>query len=355
MPQVRCVPLEKGIASVFNCNSQKESEMSWTFVRRALLAAAITAVAASAPVQAQDYPTRPVTIVVPLAAGSGMDSLVRLYAEKLQIALGKPVVVDNRPGAALMLAAAAVATAPADGYTLLVSTSSAMAINPVLYKKVNYDHVKDFVPISFYVKSPFILVVNPDLPAKSVPELIKHLKDSKSPLSYSSPGAGVAQHLSIEYMKKRFDLDITHVPYKNTPQSIQDIAAGHVQFGFAEAGASLPLIRDGKLRALAVSATTRIPSLPDVPPFAEAAKAPDFEAVSWHILFAPAATPKPIIERLHTEMKKIMADPEMIKLTEKIGLLPVDSPDIDGIQKYLASEREKWGSLVKQLGLAGTM
>jgi len=329
--------------------------MSWTFVRRALLAAAIIAVAAGVPAQAQDYPTRPVTIVVPLAAGSGMDSLVRLYAEKLQVALGKPVVVDNRPGAALMLAAAAVATAPADGYTLLVSTSSAMAINPVLYKKVNYDHVKDFVPISFYVKSPFILVVNPDLPAKSVPELIKHIKGSKSPLSYSSPGAGVAQHLSIEYMKKRFDLDITHVPYKNTPQSIQDIAAGHVQLGFAEAGASLPLIRDGKLRALAVSATTRIPSLPDVPPFAEAAKAPDFEAVSWHILFAPAATPKPIIERLHTEMKKIMADPEMIKLTEKIGLLPVDSPDVDGIQKYLASEREKWGSLVKQLGLAGTM
>ena len=329
--------------------------MSWSLVRRALLAATIAAVAAGAPARAQDYPTRPVTIVVPLAAGSGMDALVRLYAEKLQVALGKPVVVDNRPGAALMLAAAAVATAPADGYTLLVSTSSAMAINPVLYKKVNYDHVKDFVPISFYVKSPFILVVNPDLPAKSVPELIKHIKDSKSPLSYSSPGAGVAQHLSIEYMKKRFDLDITHVPYKNTPQSIQDIAAGHVQLGFAEAGASLPLIRDGKLRALAVSATTRIPSLPDVPPFAEAAGAPDFEAVSWHILFAPAATPKPIIERLHAEMKKIMADPEMIKLTEKIGLLPVDSPNTDGIQKYLASEREKWGSLVKQLGLAGSM
>jgi tripartite-type tricarboxylate transporter receptor subunit TctC len=344
-----------GTASFSDCDSQKEFEMSWSLVRRALLAAIIAAVAAGAPAQAQDYPTRPVTIVVPLAAGSGMDALVRLYAEKLQVALGKPVVVDNRPGAALMLAAAAVATAPADGYTLLVSTSSAMAINPVLYKKVNYDHVKDFVPISFYVKSPFILVVNPDLPAKSVPELIKHIKDSKNPLSYSSPGAGVAQHLSIEYMKKRFDLDITHVPYKNTPQSIQDIAAGHVQLGFAEAGASLPLIRDGKLRALAVSATTRIPSLPDVPPFAEAAGAPDFEAVSWHILFAPSATPKPIIERLHAEMKKIMADSEMIKLTEKIGLLPVDSPNIDGIQKYLASEREKWGSLVKQLGLDGSM
>jgi tripartite-type tricarboxylate transporter receptor subunit TctC len=233
---------------LFSIDFQMEFEMSWTFVRRALLAAAITTAAAGVPAQAQDYPTRPVTIVVPLAAGSGMDALVRLYAEKLQVALGKPVVVDNRPGAALMLAAAAVATAPADGYTLLVSTSSAMAINPVLYKKVNYDHVKDFVPISFYVKSPFILVVNPDLPAKSVPELIKHIKDSKSPLSYSSPGAGVAQHLSIEYMKKRFELDITHVPYKNTPQSIQDIAAGHVQLGFAEAGASLPLIHLSRRR-----------------------------------------------------------------------------------------------------------
>ncbi len=330
--------------------------MSWTtYVRRALMGACAITLAAGASAQAQDYPTKPVTIVVPLAAGSGMDSLVRLYADKLQTALGKPVVVENRPGAALMLAAAAVAAAPADGYTLLVSTSSAMAINPILYKKVNYDHVKDFVPISFYVKSPMILIVNPDLPVKTVPDLIKHLKDSKTPLSYSSPGAGVAQHLSMEYMKKRFGVDVTHVPYKNTPQSIQDIAAGHVHLGFAEAGASLPLIRDGKLRALAVSATSRLPSLPDVPPFSEAASAPDFEAVSWHMLFAPAATPKPIVERLHKEMKKIMADPEMVKLTEKIGLIPVDTPDVAGIEKYLASEREKWGSLVKQLGLAGTM
>src|SRR5690606_1194931 len=311
--------------------------------------AALLPVAASA----QTYPNRPVTIVVPLAAGSGMDALVRIYADKLQSALGQPVVVENRPGAALMLAAAAVAKAPADGYTLLVSTSSAMAINPVLYKKINYDHINDFVPISLYVKSPFILVVNPNLPAKTVPELIKFVKDSKKPLTYSSPGAGVAQHLSMEYMKKRFGVDVTHVPYKNTPQSIADIAAGHVDLGFAEAGASLPLIRDGKLRPLAVSATTRLPSLPDVPPFAEAAKAPDFEAVSWHVLFAPAATPKPVIDRLHKEMKKIMADPEMIKLTEKIGLIPVDTPDVTGIQTYLASEREKWGSLVKQLGLAG--
>ncbi|ARQ02041.1 Bug family tripartite tricarboxylate transporter substrate binding protein [Pseudorhodoplanes sinuspersici] len=323
--------------------------------RRAMLMLITAALFYPTITTAQTYPNRPITIVVPLAAGSGLDALVRIYAEKLQSNLGQPVVVENRPGAALMLAASTVAKAPPDGYTLLVSTSSAMAINPVLYKKVNYDHVKDFVPISFYVKSPMILVINPDLPAKTVPELIKLVKDSKTPLTYSSPGAGVAQHLSMEYMKKRFGLEITHVPYKNTPQSIADIVAGHVNLGFAEAGASLPLIREGKLRPLAVSATTRIPSLPDVPPFAEAANAPDFEAVSWHMLFAPAATPRPIVERLHAEMKKIMLDPEMIKLTEKIGLLPVDTPSIDGIQTYLTSERDKWGSLVKQLGLEGTM
>ena len=303
--------------------------------------------------QAQDYPTKPITIVVPLAAGSGMDSLVRIYADKLQQALGKPVVVENKPGAALMLALQQVAAAPADGYTLVVSTSSAMAINLVLYKKVNYD-VKDFTPVSFYVKSPFILVINPNLNAKTVPELIKLAKDSPTPLNYSSPGAGVAQHLSMEYMKQRFGLTLAHVPYRNTPQSISDIVAGHVQLGFAEAGASLPLIREGKLRALAVSSSTRIPTLPDVPTFAEAASAPDFEAVSWHMLFAPAATPKPVIEKLHAAMTKIMSDPEMKAKASAIGLLPIDPPSIPDTLKYLASEREKWGSLVRKLELAGS-
>jgi tripartite-type tricarboxylate transporter receptor subunit TctC len=306
------------------------------------------------PVNAESYPSKPITIVVPLAAGSGMDTLVRLYADQLAQSLGKPVIVDNRPGAALMLAAAAVATAPPDGYTLLVSTSSAMAINPVLYKKINYDPVKDFVPISFYVKSPFILVVNPDLPVRSVPELIKLAKESPTPLNYSSPGAGVAQHLSVEFMKQRFGVNMTHVPYRNTPQSIADIAAGHVQLGFAEAGASLPLIKDGKLRALAVSSSTRLPTLPDIPPFAEAANAPDFEAVSWHMLYAPAATPKEIVDKLHREMSRIMTAPDMQQKASNIGLLPIDVPSIDDTQKYLASERDKWGSLVRKLGLEGS-
>ncbi len=322
--------------------------------RNILLAAAFTATVPSTAVLAQPYPNKPVTVVLSLAAGSGMDSIARLYAEPLAQALGKPVVIDNRPGAALMLAAAAVATAPPDGYTLLVSTSSAMAINPVLYKQINYNPEKDFEPISLYVKSPFVLVVDPALPVKTVPELIKYVKESGKPLTYSSPGAGVAQHLSMEFMKQRFGLEITHVPYRSTPQSITDIAAGHVNMGFAEAGASVPLIKDGKLRALAVSSSTRLGVLPDVPPFAEAAGAPDFEAVSWHLLFAPAGTPKDIVERLHQDMKKIMGAPEMQKKIADLGLIPLDPPSLADTRAYVESERTKWGALVRKLGLEGS-
>ena len=253
-----------------------------------------------------------------------------------------------------MLGTAAVATADPDGHTLLVATSSAMAINPVLYKKILYDPEKDFVPISLYVKSPFILIINPAIPVKTVPELIKYVKETKTPLTYSSPGAGVAQHLSMEFMKQQFGLEITHVPYRSTPQSITDIVAGHVTMGFAEAGASLPLIKDGKLRALAVSSLTRLPLLPDVPPFAEAAGTPGFEAVSWHILFAPAKTPKPIVDRLHDEMTKIMSAKDMQEKAANIGLIPLSPGSIADTQAYLKTEREKWGALVKKLGLEGS-
>jgi tripartite-type tricarboxylate transporter receptor subunit TctC len=308
----------------------------------------------SAPALAQSYPTRAVTIIVPLAAGTGMDTLARLYGDQLGQALGKPVVIENRPGAGLMLGTAAIAAAPADGHTIGISTAAPMSVAQVLYKKINYDPDKDFTPIYFYVKSPFVLIVNPALPVKSVPELIKYAKESANPMTYSSPGAGVLQHLAIEFMAQRFGLKMTHVPYRNSPQSITDIAAGHVNLGFAEAGASLPLIREGRVRALAVSSSTRLPTLPDVPPFGEAANAPDFEAVSWHVLFAPAATPKEIVERLHQEMKRIMSTPDMKKRAADIGLIPVDSPPVEEIKRYIKSEQEKWGSLVKKLGLEGT-
>ena len=216
--------------------------------------------AAGQPAGAQEFPSKPITIIVPLAAGSGMDTIARLYADRLQQSLGKPVIIDNRPGAALMLGAQTLAAAPADGHTLGLATTSSLAINPVLYKQISYDPEKSFIPIALYVKSPFILVVNPDLPVKNVKELIAYARERKD-LNYSSPGAGVAQHLSIEYMKAKFGLQITHVPYRNTPQSILDIASGHVQLGFVEAGAGLPLIKDGKLRALAVSSATPLPVL----------------------------------------------------------------------------------------------
>jgi tripartite-type tricarboxylate transporter receptor subunit TctC len=303
---------------------------------------------------AQTYPTKPITIVVPLAAGTGMDTIARLYADQLAQSLGKPVIVENRPGASMMLATASVASAPADGYTLLIATSGTFAINPVLYKKINYDPDKDFTPIALYVKSPFVLIVNPALPIRSVPDFIKLAKESATPLTYSTPGVGLMQHLSMEFTKQKFGVDLTHVPYRNTPQSITDIAAGHVSVGFAEAGASVPLIRDGKLRALAVSSSSRLAALPDIPPFAEAAGAPEYEVVSWHVLLAPAATPTEIVEKLRQEMKRIMASPDMSKRISELGLIPIETPTVDGIRDYIKSEQEKWGSLVRKLGLEGS-
>ncbi len=321
---------------------------------RIAFAAMAVGLLAQTPAKAQTWPSKPITIVVSIGAGTGMDVVARLYAEKLSAALGQSVVVENRPGAATMLAATQVASAPADGHTLVVLTSGALAINPALYKKINYDHVNGFVPISLYVKSPFILVTNPKLPAKTAQEFVDYARKGNPPISYATLGQGAIQHLCMEYAANRFGFKATMVPYKNTGQSVTDIAAGQVDSGFVEAGASLPLIKDGRLRALAVSSATPLPLLPDVPPFAKAANAPDFEAVSWHMLMAPAKTPRPIVDRLHAEMKKIMADPDMTKKIAAIGLIPIETPSIDGMTKYMADERKVWGGLVEKLGLQGS-
>jgi tripartite-type tricarboxylate transporter receptor subunit TctC len=318
------------------------------------LAAALTLLALHSPVRAaEEYPSKPITIVVSLAAGTGMDVVTRLYAEKLSQALGKPVIVENKPGAATTLAANQVANAPADGHTLVVLTSIALAINPTLYKHLNYDPA-DFVPISLYVKSPFILSTYPGLPAKTVPEFIKLAKASNPPLTYASIGAGSLQQMSMGFAKKRFGFEATHVPYRSTAQLATDLTAGHVSASFLEAGLSIPLIKDGKLRALAVSASQRLPLLPDVPPFSEASGAPDYEGVSWHMLLMPAKTPGPIADRLHAEMKRIMAAPDMREKIAAVGLIPNDSPSIEEMRGYIAAEHVKWGALVKQLGLEGS-
>ena len=323
--------------------------------RAALVLAALVSggLAAGSPALAQSYPTRTISIVVPIGAGTGMDLLARMYGEQLSQRLGKPVIVENRPGAGLTLAPSTVASAAPDGYTLMVAVTGTFATYPVLYKKLNYEP-KDFTPIAMYVKSPFVLVVNPELPVHSAAEFIKLAKNTTPPLTYSTPGAGTMQHLAVEAMRRTFHFDMTQVPYRNTSQSVTDIVAGHVKSGVAEAGASVPLIKDGKLRALAVTSTARLPTLPDVPPFAEAANAPGFEAVSWHALVAPAGTPREIVERLHTEMKQIMASPEINAQILKLGLIPFATPTIPEMEAYIKSDQEKWGAIVRDLGLAGT-
>ena len=257
---------------------------------------------AATPTHAQTYPSRPITIVLVLAPGTGLDVVARTYAERLSQSFARPVVIENRPGGAQMVAINQLMAAPADGHTLAVVTSGAMAINPSLFKTLSYDPQKDFVPISLYLKSPFILVVNRDLPVRTATELIAYIKERPGKLSYSSPSIGGAPHLAMEMMNQRFGLTMTHVPYKSSTQALLDVVAGNVQLAFAEAGASRGLIKDGKLRALAVSSSTPFSTFPDVPTLAQAAGAPDFESVSWDVLVARTGTPHEIVARLNGEM-----------------------------------------------------
>ena len=330
--------------------------MSWSFARGPAVAFSLVLAALQLCQRAQagDYPTRPITIIVSLAAGTGMDTAVRLYGERLAQRLGQPVVIENRPGGAGVVAGETIAKGTPDGYTLAVATSAVMAIRPTLFKQRPFDPLTDFVPISHYVKSPFVFIVNPSLPVHSVPEFIKYAKERPGQLSYSSSGIGGAPHLTAELLKQKFGFDMAHVPYRNSPQSIADVTAGHVAASVAEAGASLPLIKDGKLRALAVTSATRFPTLPDVPPIGEAVGMPELEAVSWHVIFARHDTPRDIVNRLHDEMKSIMAAPDMQQKIMQIGLIPHDTPSVEGVQRYIKAETEKWGTLVRQLGLEGS-
>jgi tripartite-type tricarboxylate transporter receptor subunit TctC len=305
--------------------------------------------------RAQDYPTRNVTIVVPLAAGSGMDSIVRIYAEDLAKALGKPVVVENQPGAALMLAAQNVARAAPDGHTLVVASAPVLAVNPTLYKKVNYDADKDFVPIALYAKSPFVLIVGPGFGAETVKDYIRKARDSADPITYATTGAGTLQYLTMEILKRDHKFAAAHVPYRAPPQIVTDVLGGHVASSISETGAALSLILEGKLKALGVTSSTPLASLPKVPTIAEAIGMPGFEAVSWHVLLAPSATPRPIVDRLHAEMQRITGDPAFQKRVSDLGLMPLSPRTVAEIAQYIKSERERWGGLVRELGLAGTL
>lgn len=318
-------------------------------LRLAAVGAAFLAMVSAA--SGQEFPNRQLTLVVPLGAGGSMDIIARTLGPKLADRLGKPVVIENRTGGGTVIAANAVAKSPPDGHTLLIAPSGTLSTNATLYKKLPYDPIKDFVPIALYVKVPFILAVDPALPVRSVADLVKLAKDK--PLSYGSTGIGAAPHLAGELLKTALGIEMTHVPYKGMVQILSDLVAGHIQVAFGDPAIAAQLVRDGKLRALGVSSLERLPAAAEIPTLAEAG-IPGYEAVSWHLVVAPADTPKPVVNRLHAELKAIMALPEMKQQLVTMGLLPVDSPPVDELQRFVATEIDRWGKLVQQAGIAGS-
>jgi tripartite-type tricarboxylate transporter receptor subunit TctC len=316
--------------------------------------ALVSAILATAPAAAQSWPSRTITIVVPLAAGTGMDTTVRLYAEELAKALGKPVVVENQPGATLMLAAQNVAKATPDGHTLLVSATTAMTATASLTRKFNYDPDKDFIPVSIYLSSPFVLIASPALGVSTMQEFVALARSrADKPLTFATTGTGSLLHLAMEALKQDLGFPADHVPYRNTGQIVNDVVGGHLATSMSETGAALMLIREGKLKAMGITSLTRHPQLPDVPPLAEAAGRPGFEAVAWHTLVAPAATPKPVVDRLTEEMRRITTDEAFRSRVSATGLMPRQPMSTDEMQAYIRAERERWGGLVKRLGLEG--
>jgi tripartite-type tricarboxylate transporter receptor subunit TctC len=311
------------------------------------------ATALSAPVvwAQEPYPARAVTIIVPFVPGGATDILGRFSAHALEQRFGKPFVVENRPGAGQQIGVSAAAKAPADGYTLLVATSSAMAINPTLYKKLAYDPIKDFSPIAMLAHLPFVLVVNPSLPVQGVADLIKYAKERPGQLSFGSGGVGASHHLYGELFKNLTGVQMTHVPYKGTLPALNDLIAGHIQVLFSDSAPALPLIKAGKLRAIAVTIGKRLPMLPEAPPIGETV--PGFESAPWQMLMTRSGAPRAIIEVLHAELARFVASPEgQGKLTE-MGMIPGEPTAPDELARFVEAEIARWGKIVHQAGAAG--
>jgi tripartite-type tricarboxylate transporter receptor subunit TctC len=324
-------------------------------LRLAQLVAAgiIFTMVASTTAPARDYPDRTVTIVVPYAAGGGLDVFARQLAQRLSERLGKPFVVENRTGAGTTIGSTYVARAAPDGYTLMLGTSTPFAINATLHKNLGYDPGNDFAPIVLTSNAPFLLVVNSALPIKSVADWLTWVKSQPGKLSYGSAGAGSPQHLSMELLKAMTGTSIAHVPYRGDALALNDLVAGHIPMQFAEPTPALPLMRAGKVRALAVSSTTRLAPVPDVPTLAEAG-VPGFNFVSWQMVVAPAGTPKDIVDKLHRELKAIIASPEVQQEYDKTGRIAVDSPPPDELLKFMRSEIVRLGKVVEAAGIART-
>ena len=315
---------------------------------KSLLRALALAVVTITTAQAQDFPNRPVTLVVPYAAGGGNDAMARIAGEKMSKALGQQIVIENRGGAGGVIATRQVAKAAPDGYTLVIGGTGTLAINPTLYNNVGYDPRKDFTPIGLIGTSQLVILVHPSVPAKSVKELIALAKQEPGKLNYASAGVGSGIHLSTEYFRHEAGITLTHVPYKGSGPALQDLVGGHVSIYFSSMPPAIGLVRDGKLRALAVTGLQRSPLFPDVPTVAEAAL-PGFEAVLHYGIVGPAGVPKDIVAKLNTALRTaVMADDFKTKLaadgTEPLPSTPEEyAVDID-------KEETKWSAIVKKSG-----
>jgi tripartite-type tricarboxylate transporter receptor subunit TctC len=320
--------------------------------RRIFCAAALAVLIlqASVAARAQSYPTGPITIVVSFPPGGSIDAVLRAIAPKLQERMGKPVVVENRAGGGGVIATAAVAKSSPDGHVLLAAASS-LASNPSLFKALPFDTLKDFQMVSLVFHTPLVLVVNPGLPAKSVGELIALAKQRPGEISFAQSGPGSAIHLAAELFQTMTGTKMNGVAYRGAPPALNDVMAGHVAMMFADAGSVVGLITGGKVRALGVTSTTRVPALPDVPTIAEAG-VPGFDAVGWTMVGVPAATPKPIVDRLRAELAAAAATPDVQALMVRLGLIPVASPPPAELQKFLAAEIDRWGGMIERAGVA---
>jgi tripartite-type tricarboxylate transporter receptor subunit TctC len=315
----------------------------------ATLALTLAIGAAIAPVNAQStYPSRPVKLVVPYPPAALTDLLARFIAERLGAALGQPVVVENRPGAGTLVGAEFVAKQPADGYTLLMATSTTLGISPALYKPSPINPVRDFAAISQVGTVNFFLIANPAFPARSVKEMIDAIKASPGKYNYASVGSGSPHHLFMEALKSEYALDIQHVPYKGTPAALTDLLAGNVQVMFSDATAAVPNINAGKVVALGTSAAKPTPLVANVPPIA--ATIPGYDWQAWQGIVAPAGTAKEIVARLAAELAKVQATPEFKEQLVKFGMEPYPPQTPDQFAATIAAEQPRWAQAIKASG-----
>ncbi|WP_120966322.1 tripartite tricarboxylate transporter substrate binding protein [Comamonas sp. lk] len=316
---------------------------------KSLAAAALLGAVGMAPAAAQDvFPSKPLTIVVPFAAGGTTDILARIVSQALQQELGQTVIVDNKPGAGGNIGAAAAARAAADGYTLFMGTVGTHAINASLYQKPGFDPIKDFAPLTRVATVPNLLVANPKQPFKTVKEMIAYAKANPGKLNYGSSGSGSSIHLSGELFRSMTGLDMVHVPYKGSAPAITDLLGNQIAVMFDNMPSAIQHVRSGKLRPIAVTTAKRSPELPDVPTVAEAG-VPGYEATSWFGLWTQAKTPAAVQQRLHAAIAKVLKDPAVIKkINDQGGDIMIDTPA--EFAAYIKAESAKWGKVVKDSG-----